>query len=130
MNVLIDTHSCVEFLLGTPQGALARKYIEDPDDEHSTNEVAISAVTVAELMKWALKNGDERAERAVSTFISQVSIIPLDEGIAREAGRIAAAHTCGLGDALIYATAQALDAKLLTGDPHFKGARDTIYIGK
>lgn len=128
MTVLIDTHSCVEYLLGTPQGAIVRKYLEDPP-ESSSNEIAISAVSVAELTKWALKNGSEKAERAVGSLISQINIISVDEGIARQAGRIAASHNCGLGDALIYATARALNAQLLTGDPHFKDAKDTIYVG-
>lgn len=129
MSVLIDTHSCVEYLLGTPQGALAKKYIEEPNDEHSADDIAISAVTVAELTKWALRTGERRAERAVESLIRKVTIIPVDEEIAREAGRMAASRDCGLGDALIYATAQAQGAKLLTGDQHFKGAKDTIYIG-
>ena len=129
MNVLIDTHSCAEYLLGTSQGAVARKYLEDPDGEHSTDGVAISAATVAELTKWAIRTGGREARRAAETLISRVPIIPIDEAVAREAGRISASHDCSLGDALIYATAQAQDAKLLTGDPHFKGTKDTIYIG-
>jgi len=89
----------------------------------------MSAVSVAELTKWALKSGSEKAERAVGSLISQVNIIPVDEGIAREGGRIAASHHCGLGDALIYATARACNAQLLTGYPHFKDAKNTIYVG-
>ena len=34
----------------------------------------------------------------------------------------------GLGDALIYATAIIEDAKVLTGDPHFKGLKYVIFL--
>jgi predicted nucleic acid-binding protein len=34
-----------------------------------------------------------------------------------------------LGDALIYATVKVRNAKILTGDPDFKGMEGAIFIG-
>ena len=34
----------------------------------------------------------------------------------------------GLGDAILLATARALGAKLLSGDSHFKGMQETIWL--
>ena len=35
----------------------------------------------------------------------------------------------GLGDALVLATARVAGAKVITGDPHFKGLEDTVWLG-
>lgn len=35
----------------------------------------------------------------------------------------------GLGDALVLATARALNARVVTGDPHFKGLEETVWLG-
>ena len=35
----------------------------------------------------------------------------------------------GLADAIIFETGQAVNAPVVTGDPHFKGLPDVIYIG-
>ena len=34
----------------------------------------------------------------------------------------------GLIDSMILLTTRKLDAKILTGDPHFKGFKETIFI--
>lgn len=34
----------------------------------------------------------------------------------------------GLGDALVLATARMVDGKVLTGDPHFKGLEETVWL--
>jgi len=35
----------------------------------------------------------------------------------------------GLGDALILATARVTQSRLLTGDPHFRGLKETLWLG-
>ncbi len=36
----------------------------------------------------------------------------------------------GIGDSIVYATARREGAMLMTGDPHFKGVKDVVYLGK
>lgn len=36
----------------------------------------------------------------------------------------------GLGDALVLATARAVQGEVLTGDPHFRGLPETIWLGE
>lgn len=36
----------------------------------------------------------------------------------------------GLGDALVLATARAVQGEVLTGDPHFRGLRETTWLGE
>lgn len=58
-------------------------------------------------------------------------IIPLDTMLARKAGAIRRVmKEGGLGDAIIYATAQTYNGDVLTGDPHFRNLSGVVYIGK
>ncbi len=66
------------------------------------------------------------------TEIRQKSrIVPLDTILARKAGAIRRMlKECGLGDAIIYATAEMHHGEVLTGDPHFRDLPGVIYIEK
>ena len=62
-------------------------------------------------------------------MISRCYLIPVDEEIAIKGARwFMHERDWGLGDALIYATAIIEDAKVLTGDPHFKGLKYVIFL--
>jgi len=56
-------------------------------------------------------------------------IVPIDINIARLAGNVRSRmKEGGIADALIIATAIINQAKVLTGDPHFKTLPDVILI--
>lgn len=57
-------------------------------------------------------------------------IVPLDTQIALAAADLRARHRLATGDAIIYATALAQDAELLTCDAHFEGLEGVRYLAK
>lgn len=68
-------------------------------------------------------------------FIKEVTaLLPEDERIAVRAGetknrmRAEGRHGFGLIDGIIFETARAVDAILLTGDPHFRGVRGVRFL--
>lgn len=124
MTVLIDSWAWIEYFKGTRSGARVRTYIEGDED------AIVSAVNVAEVYRWFLKDHDEpAAEDGRSVLRARATIVPLDESIAVAAALARHVHRWGLGDAVVYATARARDARILTGDPDFKKLPDTIFIG-
>ncbi len=62
------------------------------------------------------------------------ALLPEDERIAVRAGetrsrmRSAGRKDFGLIDGIIYETARAVDAVLVTGDPHFRGVRGVRFL--
>ena len=122
--VLIDSWAWVEFFAGSKIGEKVRDYVMD-----ESLEIIISSINLAEIYRIALDRFDEStAEKRRRAMQSRCFLIPVDEEIAIQGARFRNERNWGMGDALIYATAVREKAKVLTGDPHFKGLKDTIFL--
>jgi len=125
LTVLIDSWAWIEFYAGSEAGEKVMAYVLDDDQD-----VIISAINLAEIYQVALRSFDENtAETRRRALKNRCDIIAVDEEIAVMAAKIKHDLKWGLGDALIYATAKREGAKVLTGDLHFKGQSDVIYLG-
>jgi predicted nucleic acid-binding protein len=123
--VLIDSWAWVEFFAGSKTGELVKTYVMDENQE-----IIMSSINLAEIYRIALDRFDEKiAEKRRRAMITRCYLIPVDEEIAIHGARFRHERDWGLGDALIYATAIREGAKVLTGDPHFKGLKDVIFLG-
>ncbi len=125
MTVLIDSWAWVEFFAGSKTGKIVKDYVMDEDQE-----IIISSINLAEIYRLTLDRFDEKtAEKRRQAMISRCYLIPVDEEIAVNGAKLRHERDWGLGDALIYATAIREGAKVLTGDPHFQGLSDVIFLG-
>lgn len=119
-KLLIDTDVLIDYLRSNSQ---AVDFLEN-----LTQLLLISSITVAELYA-GVREGKERT--ALDNFITAFEIIPIDEKIAtlgglyrRDYGK---SHGVGLADALIAATANIKQAKLVTlNRKHFPMLTDLI----
>lgn len=132
-SFVIDTYAWVEYLLGSPAGARAKKYIEG-------GQGLTPSIVLAELRKWYLREieAGRRSEREMHShfaFVESVTqIVPLDAPLALKAGETdflmkKRRKNWPLADSIIYATARSHAAPVVSGDPHFKGIEDVIFIG-
>ena len=125
---LVDAYAWVEYFIGSKKGERAAKVIDDPGVEVQTLES-----TLAEIRGWALRVGrDFEALHGVIKRNSDIIHTPLEEWL--EAAKIRfeirkRVPGFGMMDALLVASKQARGSKILTGDPHFKGMADVIYLG-
>jgi len=77
----------------------------------------------------------EQEMRQVMSFVELTTeAIPLDTTLAIKAGEIyffmkKRIKGWPMADSIIYATAQENGAKIVTGDPHFKGLEGVIFTG-
>ena len=125
MTVLIDSWAWVEFFRGSKKGEEIKAYVMDENQD-----IIISSINLAEIYRLAFDRFDEQtAEKRRRAMISRCYLIPVDEEIAIKGAKFRHDRDWGLGDALIYATAIREEAKVLTGDPHFKGLKDVIVLG-
>ena len=107
LRLLLDTDVLVDYFRGRIQALAYLRARSEP--------ILISAITVAELYD-GVREGEER--RGVEQFLALLEIIPVDAEIARKGGLYrrdyGPSHGIGLADALIAATAELHQAKLVT----------------
>jgi len=124
---IVDAWAWIEYFRGSEYGEKVNDVLED-----STTDVYTCAITVAEIIsKTARENRDVVA--AYNMLLSNSKIIKLEEQLSKQAGLFHSkmrqtSKDFGIANAFILAAANKLEAKIITGDPHFKGLKNTIMI--
>ena len=124
---IVDAWAWIEYFRGTAYGAKLNDILEDP-----TTDVYTCAITIAEIISKTARE-DRDIEAAYDIVVSNSQIIKLDEEISKQAGFLhykmrQTSKDFGIADAFILAAANRFDAKIITGDPHFKGLKNTLMI--
>lgn len=125
MKFLLDTDT-VSFALRGEGQAADRLLAQRPSD------VAVSAVTVAELRFGASKRGSKRLHRLIDTFLEGIDVLPFDTAAAERFGDVAAdlarsGQPLGMADMLIAAHALATDRTLVSHNvKHFGRIEDLL----
>ena len=124
---IVDAWAWIEYFRGTEYGAKLNDILEDP-----TTDIYTCAITVAEIISKTARDGRD-VEAAYDMLLSNSQIIKLDELISKHAGLFhckmrQTSKDFGIADAFILAAANKLEAKIITGDPHFKGLENAIMI--
>ncbi len=131
-SFVIDSYAWVEYLIGSKLGAKAKNYIE-------TGQALTPSIVLAELRKWYLQEieAERRSEREMRLHFqfmeSATEIVSLDASLALKAGETdflmkKRIRNWPMADSVIYATARSRAAQVVTGDPHFKGLEEVIFI--
>ena len=88
--------------------------------------VLVPSVVLYEVYKQLAKlRGKPIADRFVTQTMHQ-KIVPLDESIALAAATASLDHRMSAMNAIVYATARACNAQLVTSDTHFRGLPGVI----
>jgi len=124
---VIDSHAWIEYLVGTDKGDKVRTFITNPK-----NEIFTSAVTVSEIISKFKREGKD-ASQAWHILHSLSRIIAVDSMLAKGAGEVHAevkktSKNFSLADAFVLHTARLFRAKVITGDPDFKGIKEVVMI--
>jgi predicted nucleic acid-binding protein len=121
---LVDTSAWIEWLIASPLGV--KLAAEFPDRE----QWLVPTLVQLELAKWLTREvGDDKADRAIA-FTETCVVADLDTTIALSAAELSAKHKLSTADAVIYATALAYDAELLTCDRHFESLPGVRFVPK
>lgn len=91
----------------------------------------VPTIVQYELSKWLARN-DAKGEpgQELVAFSTRCVVVPLTTEIAISAAHLGRAHHLAVADAIIYATARAHGADILTCDGHFEGLDGVIYLPK
>ncbi len=123
---VIDSYAWIEYFRGSHSGLKARRYIEG-------GSAATSAITLAELQEKYLREKWDFFQEDLNFITTRSLLVPIDRSIALLAGEInylqkKTKKDWGMADSIVLATAKNASAKVITGDPHFKGMSDVVLI--
>lgn len=126
---IFDTYAWVEYFIGSEKGAVVDRIIEEQDGTIITLEC-----NMAELKGYCLRQGaDFDHSYTVVRAISEIHAIHiedwLDAAVIRHDMRKTRKHF-GMIDSLIMAYQRKCGGTIVTGDRHFKGLEDVIYLGE
>ena len=131
-DYVIDSYAWLEYFAGSRKGEAAREYVEKKNS-------ATPTIVVAELSRKLMKevsHGRETIKGRLTRlgFLrSSTAIIDLTDEIATLAGEIDAerkqkVRRWGLADSIVLATARVSNAKVVTGDKHFRDLKEIIFL--
>ncbi|HYB75404.1 MAG TPA: PIN domain-containing protein [Nitrososphaerales archaeon] len=134
MKIVADAYAWIELFSGTRNGEFAKARMEEAETVITPDSV------LAEIARKYLREGmkEETTRQRLSTILEASEPAFIDDDIAIEAGKAylqleKRAKASGLEkpslfDALVLAVARRHDGKVLTGDTHFEGLPETIWI--
>ncbi len=124
MMRLVDTSAGIEWLIGSPVGTKLAGELPD------RRQWLVPTIVQLELAIWLTRTkGEDEADRAIA-FTETCIIADLDTPIAISAAELCIRLKLATADAIVYATAQALGADLLTCDGHFQGLVGVHFVPK
>lgn len=121
---LVDTSAWIEWLIGSPTGERVAAHLPEQ------SEWLVPTMVQLELSKWLTREvGEDRADQVIA-FTQLCRVVPLDTEIALAAAEACRTHALATADAIVFATARAGNATLITCDAHFNGLPDVMLIEK
>ena len=119
---VFDTSAWIEKFTGSALGRQLDAQLPE------AGECVIPTIVQLELAKWlARERSDDVADLAIAYTLTCV-VIPLDAGLALNAAELCKRHRLSTADAIVYATARASEAQLVTCDAHFGGPLEALYF--
>ena len=115
-----DTRFLAEYLYSKDLG-----FKRKADLEKSNREKYVSVITVHEFYRLTLsREGRDTAKLRVAIISQSFKIIPVDEQIAKMSAELRQKYQLSMGDSMIAATAEMLNAVCVSDDPHFKQIKE------
>ncbi len=134
MKIVTDSYAWVEHFIGSAKGRKVDELLENADEVYTPD------IVLAEIARKYIREGvePETVNIRLEEIAEASSIVCLDAKLALIA---ATAYTemeanakrsklnrPSLFDAIVLATGKALEAKILTGDQHFKNLPKTLWL--
>ena len=121
---VVDTSIWIEWLTDSALKQTVAEKFPDPA------QCIVPTIVQLELDKWLTREiGETEAERVLA-YTQLCVVADLDTKIALQAAELHRQHKLATADAIVYATALAYGADLLTCDAHFEGLSKVEFIQK
>lgn len=111
--ILVDSSCWIELLTGGTQATQIDTLIQQ-------GEVLIPTLVLYEVYRQLIKKIDEEEALLAVTQLDEMKVVPLDSELSLYAAELSLKHKLGTADAVIYATALAHQATVVTFDNDFR----------
>jgi predicted nucleic acid-binding protein len=128
MTVLVDSWAWIEYFKGSAAGEKVKELIENSQDKVIVSTVNIAEVYNSFLRDYPPPDNKRYAEASRKAMKQRSYVYEVDEGIAVDSAKIKHEKKWDLGDSIIYATTKREGTNVLTGDPHFRGLKDVVFL--
>lgn len=119
---IIDSCGWIEFLSdGEKAGEYAKYFLEIGD-------IVTPTIVVYEVYKKVLRERCEEAAVMVAAQMNNTRIIELSDSLSLLAAELSLKYCLPMADAIVYATATALECPVVTSDKHFLGLENVVFI--
>ena len=134
MRLTIDSFAWIELIRGTRLGIHAKDLIE------AAEACFTPAIVIAEVAHKCVREGlkQPQIQQEIRGMVESSALVPIDPGLAvaaalatqelKELAKALRLSQPGLGDGLVLATTRRTGSRLLTGDPHFRELRETVWL--
>ena len=129
---VIDTYAWIEYFRASLAGGESKQYIEG---EGSASPIMVVAEVSRKLLREIEAGNETREGRSqrVEFIRASSQILDLSFDMAVAAGELDVemkkkVRGWGLVDSIILTVARSANAKVVTGDEHFRGLREAIFI--
>lgn len=135
MKIVVDTYAWIELFIASKKGEEVKRLIAEAD------EVITPDIVLSEVARKYIREGvgEEAILNRLAAISNTTELVSIDARVALESGNCylelkqsASRRRIGdpsLFDAIILAVARLREDKVLTGDRHFQGFPETIWLG-
>ncbi len=135
MKIVVDSYAWIELFIASKKGEEVKRLIAEAD-EAITPDIVLSEVARKYIREGV---GKEAILERLAAISNTTEVIPIDANVALESGKCyqelkqsSSRRRIGdpsLFDAIVLAMARLRESKVLTGDRHFQGFTEIIWLG-
>jgi len=122
--ILVDSSGWIEFFTGGENAGRYGSYLEE------TSQVVTPTVVLYEVYKIVKRERTEEEALLAAAQIQKTRLIPLSESLALAAADVSLEFRLATADSVVYATARAENAELVTSDKDLHGLPGVTYLPK
>jgi predicted nucleic acid-binding protein len=134
VRIVVDSYAWIEVFAGSGKGRSASKVMDDAEELYTPD------VVLAEIARKYLREGADKRiiEQRVNAIIEASNVIPVDMDVAiksasaflelKQQAKKNGLREPSLFDAIILGTTRSVLGNVLTGDPHFRDIKETVWL--
>ena len=122
--ILVDSSGWIEFFTGGGNAAKYGSYLE------TAANVLTPTIVLYEVYKLVKRERTEEEALLAAAQMQKTRMVPLSESLALAAADVSLEFRLAMADSIVYATARAEDAELVTSDGDLQGLPGVTFLPK